>query len=96
LSISYFTIATEFRFVEIEKAKQGGLDDKDIHTEEFKISELYHLKAIEIACKYITCSSPYINHLITSYHKHYNSNLDTIVSLTKITILARRVLPFTN
>jgi hypothetical protein len=79
LSISYFTIATEFRFVEIEKAKLNGTSDKDIRTEEFKISELYHLKAIEIACKYITCPSPYINHLITSYHKHYNQNLDIIV-----------------
>ncbi|CAD8170855.1 unnamed protein product [Paramecium octaurelia] len=76
LSISYFTIATELRFIELDKAKQQGI--KDINTDEFKLSELYHLKAVEIACKNITCSSPYINHLITSYHKHYNSNLDTI------------------
>ncbi|CAK85603.1 unnamed protein product (macronuclear) [Paramecium tetraurelia] len=76
LSISYFTIATELRFIELEKAKQQGI--KEINTEEFKLSELYHLKAIEIACKHIACSSQYINHLITTYHKHYNSNLDTI------------------
>lgn len=81
MSISYFTIATELRFVEIDKAKLAGRNDKDIDTNEFKMSELYHLKAIEIACKNITCSSPYINHLITSYHKHYNQNLDTIVML---------------
>jgi hypothetical protein len=81
LSISYFTIATEFRFIEIEKAKQQGITDKDIKTEEFRLSELYHLKAIEMACKHISCSSPYINHLITSYHKHYNQSLDTIVFL---------------
>ena len=72
LSISYFTIATEIRFIEIEKAKQQGISDKDIKTDEFKLSEIYHLKAIEIACKHVMCSSPYINHLITSYHKHYN------------------------
>ncbi|CAD8088982.1 unnamed protein product [Paramecium sonneborni] len=76
LSISYFTIATELRFIELEKAKQQGI--KEINTEEFKLSELYHLKSVEIACKHITCSSQYINHLITTYHKHYNSNLDTI------------------
>ncbi|CAD8183154.1 unnamed protein product [Paramecium octaurelia] len=76
LSISYFTIATELRFIELEKAKQQGI--KEINTEEFKLSELYHLKAIEIACKHIACSSQYINHLITTYHKHYNSNLDAI------------------
>ena len=38
LSISYFTIATEFRFIEIEKAKLLGINDKEINTDEFKIS----------------------------------------------------------
>lgn len=54
LSISQFTIATELRFIELEKAKLMGIKDKDIHTDELKLSELYHLKAIEIACKHIT------------------------------------------
>ncbi|CAD8076454.1 unnamed protein product [Paramecium primaurelia] len=78
LSISYFTIATELRFVELEKAKKHGVKDDKIDTEEFKLSELYHLKSIEIACRHITYQSPYISHLITSYHKHYNMNLDVI------------------
>ncbi|CAD8180633.1 unnamed protein product [Paramecium octaurelia] len=78
LSISYFTIATELRFVELEKAKQHGVKDDKIDTEEFKLSELYHLKSIEIACRHIAFQSPYISHLITSYHKHYNINLDVI------------------
>ncbi|CAD8199241.1 unnamed protein product [Paramecium pentaurelia] len=78
LSISYFTIATELRFVELEKAKQHGVKDDKIDTEEFKLSELYHLKSIEIACRHIIYQSPYISHLITSYHKHYNINLDVI------------------
>ncbi|CAK83039.1 unnamed protein product (macronuclear) [Paramecium tetraurelia] len=86
LSISYFTIATELRFIELEKAKQQGT--KDFNTEEFKLSELYHLKAIEIACKHIACSSQYINHLITTYHKHYNSNLDTIQEESITTIVS--------
>ena len=43
-----------------------------VESEDFRKSEIYHLKAIEIVCKYITFKSPYINHLITSYHKHYN------------------------
>lgn len=30
LSISYFTIATELRFVELDKAKQMGISDTDI------------------------------------------------------------------
>lgn len=53
-SISYFTIATELRFIELEKAKQIGLKEDKIDTEEFKLSEMYHLKSIEIACRHIT------------------------------------------
>jgi len=39
-------------------------------------------------CKHITCKSPYINHLITSYHKHYNQNLETIVTKKHITFFS--------
>jgi len=30
-------------------------------------SEIYHLKAIEIACRYIPGVCPYVNHLLTSF-----------------------------
>ena len=43
--------------------------------------ESYHLKAIELVCKYINGPCPFINHLITSYQKHYNQNLEIIVNL---------------
>lgn len=43
--------------------------------------ELYHLKAIEIACKFVKSTCPFVNHLIMTYHKHYNSNLECIVYL---------------
>ncbi|KAL4456125.1 hypothetical protein ABPG74_014086 [Tetrahymena malaccensis] len=82
LSISYFTIATEIRFIEIERNKHlnpKSDQTKNIDTEGFKKSQIYHLKSIEIVCQHITCKSPYINHLITSYHKHYNQNLETIL-----------------
>ena len=93
LSICYFTIATEIRFIEIDKYKQQNRAEKDKdskqqtvimpQTENYKISEIYHLKAIEIICKHVFAKSPYINHLITSYHKHYNNNLDVIVKKNK-------------
>jgi len=74
LSICYFTIATEMRFMEMEKikAKKGILNnDKKIEldpkSEIFLKSELFHLKSIEIVCKFITCKSPFVNHLIASY-----------------------------
>lgn len=58
------------------------MENKKSHipdTVEYKTSEIYHLKAIEIVCKHISCKSPYIDHLINSFHKHYNLNLDVIV-----------------
>lgn len=46
--------------------------------------EAYHLKAIEVACRYITGPCPYINHLISSYQKHYGQDLETIVIFLSI------------
>ncbi|KRX06384.1 hypothetical protein PPERSA_04997 [Pseudocohnilembus persalinus] len=58
--------------------KQQQQQNTQIETDAYKISETYHIKAVEIVCKFITCKSPYINHLVTSYHKHYNQNLGVI------------------
>lgn len=46
--MTYFSIATEMRFIENEKQKQ-----KQVHQKDLKKSEIFHLKAIEIVCKYI-------------------------------------------
>lgn len=74
MSIAFFTIATELRFLHFDR-----IERKREETSPETVSEFYHLKAIEMACKHIVCGTPYINHLITSYHKHYKQNLDTIV-----------------
>lgn len=47
-------------------------------SEAYRTSELYHLKAIEIMCKGISICSPYVNHLISSYYKHYLHGLNEI------------------
>jgi hypothetical protein len=49
-------------------------------SQESKACEIYHLKAIETVCKFISSPCPYINHLIVSYQKHYNQALETIVT----------------
>lgn len=46
---------------------------------EMKKSEVFHLKAIETVCKYIKGSSLYVDHLISSYHRHYHAELRCIV-----------------
>lgn len=64
----------------------GDMDDSLLkerrgskETRESKATEIYHLKAIETVCKFISSPCPYINHLIVSYQKHYNQALETIV-----------------
>lgn len=37
----------------------------------FKLSEMYHLKAIDLMAKNIKTTVPYLSHLIKSYDKHY-------------------------
>ncbi|EAS07471.2 hypothetical protein TTHERM_00572070 (macronuclear) [Tetrahymena thermophila SB210] len=83
LSICFFTIATEIRFIELDKQKSFTTNSKtqqyDLYKQDaYKQSEIYHLKSIEIVCQAVTCYSPYITHLINSYHKHYNSSLELI------------------
>jgi len=83
-SLIYFTSATEMRFQEASQesspiSRKNSKDDYGRPKErKFRNSEAYHLKAIELVCRYITGPCPYINHLITSYQKHYNQDLETI------------------
>jgi hypothetical protein len=79
-SVSYFSLATELRFIEIDRLKHtsqayGNSVDKYVQSEEYKTSEVFHLKAIEVICKFIKQNSVYVNHLVNSYHKHYRQNL---------------------
>lgn len=82
LSICYFTLATEIRFLEMEDLKKQQFTNKykqqNSQEQKLRISEVYHLKAIEIACKFVACKSPYIDHLVQSYHKHYYNSLEII------------------
>jgi hypothetical protein len=78
-SVVYFTIATEIRFIEDpNKGKDSKKFPSETKSEAYKISELYHLKAIEVMCQGITTCSPYLNHLISSYYKHYLQALNSI------------------
>lgn len=82
MSICYFTLATEIRFLEMEDLKKQQFTNKykqqNSQEQKLRISEVYHLKAIEIACKFVACKSPYIDHLVQSYHKHYYNSLEII------------------
>lgn len=65
LTVAYFCIATELRFI-------NNNDNK---------SEYWHYKAVEISCQFLPNSCPIIKHYISSYYKHYAANLRVIVSI---------------
>lgn len=56
----------------------------------FKISELYHLKAINIMAQNIKTTVPYISHLIKSYDKHYiyKKQLEPVIALAEESLMS--------
>jgi hypothetical protein len=48
--------------------KKYGYEEK---SELFKLSEIYHLRSIDIMARNIKTTVPYITHIIRSYEKHY-------------------------
>jgi hypothetical protein len=75
LTVAYFCIATEFRYLETLDSSKNIFDsgvkcDKGEH---------WHSKAVEFACLYLPSSCPLVKHYILSYHKHYTNNMQTIV-----------------
>lgn len=72
ISICFFAMATENRLIADSKFSH---EDNKKCSEEFRRSELYHLKAIYLAAKFIPCESKYLEHILASFKKHYNIDL---------------------
>lgn len=66
LTVAYFCIATELRFLSPDKqnSKTNG--------------EFYHYKAVEFASLFLPVSCPIVKHYIFSYYKHYGNDLNVI------------------
>lgn len=64
VTVSYFWVATEYRFLytKIDKEK---FDIKD--------SEMWHAKSLHICSSFIPSKSPLVNHITKSYIKHHLS-----------------------
>jgi hypothetical protein len=79
-SMAHFTMATELRLIEssqqeksestsqlnaqVTLMKKYGYEEK---SELFKLSEIYHLRSIDIMARNIKTTVPYITHIIRSY-----------------------------
>ena len=64
LIVSYFCVSTEMRF--IIQSRSGFMKD-DIRKEKELEQEYWHVKALDIACAFLTSECPLFNHILLSY-----------------------------
>ena len=77
ISICFFTLATESRLLANSKFDSEEVKRNSI---ELKKSELFHLRAIYIAAKYIPADNKYLSHIVKSFHNHYDLDLQENMS----------------
>jgi len=63
ISVAYFCIATEMRFIIQKQKQQKSLQKKD--------SEMYHAKALHISSLFLPKECPLVQHITQSYNKNY-------------------------
>ena len=63
ISVAYFCIATEMRFIIQKQKQQKSLAKKD--------SEMYHAKALHICSLFLPKECPLVQHITQSYNKNY-------------------------
>jgi hypothetical protein len=66
LSVSYFCMGTEYRFLHQlkEQIQEQSFERKD--------SEYWHGKAVEMAISFLPSESPLVSHILMSYEKHHS------------------------
>jgi hypothetical protein len=69
LSVSYFCVSTEMRFILQSREQYLSVDIKRQRELE---SEFWHAKALEIACTFLPSECPLLNHVLLSYQKHHD------------------------
>ena len=76
LSISYFCVGTELRFLsQNKKNKSEGKSNAELKLESkniMKESEKWQAKAVETACTFLPSECPLVGHVISSYQKHHS------------------------
>ena len=70
ISVSYFSISTEKRFLAESKVYSNTIYNK---------SEFFHAKSLEITCTFLPMETPLYSHILMSYHKHHSPMNQAIV-----------------
>ena len=88
LSVSYFCVGTELRFLSgasggKESSKQKGPSYSDLHSTGDQTytkadSEMWHAMALETAGTFLPSECPLVSHIIVSYQKHHSPAMTTI------------------
>ena len=73
LSVSYFCVSTELRFL-VNLKDNPNVDPVQIKSE----SEYWHGKALELSCTFLPSESPLCSHILSSYNKHHAPVKQTI------------------
>lgn len=75
LSVSYFCVSTEMRF--ILQSREQYLSSPIKRQRELE-SEYWHAKSLEIACSFLPSECPLLNHILLSYQKHHDPSAQPI------------------
>ncbi len=78
LSVSYFCVGTELRFLSSTKEpeKKPSFPPKPPQPKYTKLdSEMWHAKALENSCTFLPSECPLVSHIIMSYQKHHSPAL---------------------
>jgi hypothetical protein len=69
LTIAYFSLATESRFLFTENNVEANLAE----------SRYWHKAAVEIVCTFLPTECPLVGHIVSSYEKHHSLAQEVIV-----------------
>lgn len=75
LTVSYFCMSTEMRFLLQSRA---NFLKPEVKRERELESEYWHAKALEIACTFLPSECPLLNHVLLSYQKHHDPSMQPI------------------
>lgn len=71
VSVSYFCIATEMRFLMQKNVSGSGSTTNSMSNVTKKDSEAFHAKALHISTLFLPSECPLVSHVISSYKKNY-------------------------
>ena len=88
LTVSYFCVGTELRFLnnnssssddKLDSMKKNHQSDQDKDKKIKKeLSEMWHAQALEASARFLPSECPLVAHVITNYQKHHSPALTII------------------